>query len=53
MNIEEWAIERAIASGRCEGLMAAYDALKDRLEPLDRIMLLEMSTAALKNKQEQ
>ena len=42
----EWAIRRAGDSGKGNGLMAAYDTLKDRISYEDRMLLLEMAARA-------
>jgi hypothetical protein len=34
-------------SARCEGIMQAYDALRDRLDETDRKILLDMARLAL------
>lgn len=46
-SIEQWAMRRYRDSGRCAGIMEAYDALRDRLSAGDRELLLEMARVAL------
>jgi len=46
-DITEWAMRKSRAVGRCDGLTAAYDVLKDRLTQADRELLLDMAHAAL------
>ena len=53
-SVEEWAMRRNRDSGRCAGIMEAYDVLRDRLDETDRKLLLDMARDALMgNKQEQ
>jgi hypothetical protein len=42
----KWAMSKAEARGKGNGLMAAYDTLKDRISFEDRMLLLEMAARA-------
>lgn len=42
----EWIMKRSEDCGRGNGLMAAYDTLKDRLTYEDRMLLLKMAARA-------
>lgn len=46
-TVEQWATRRNRDSARCEGIMQAYDALRDRLDETDRKILLDMARLAL------
>lgn len=46
-TVQEWAMRRNRDSARCEGIMQAYDALRDRLDETDRKILLDMARLAL------
>lgn len=46
-SVEQWALRRSQDSGRCAGIMEAYDALRDRLDETDRKLLLDMARDAL------
>ena len=54
-TVEQWAMRRNRDSGRCAGIMEAYDVLRERLDETDRKILLDMARDALisQNKQEQ
>lgn len=43
----KWAMSKAEARGKGYGLMAAYDALRERLSQDDRLMLLNMAVKAV------
>jgi hypothetical protein len=42
----KWALSKAENRGKGYGLMAAYDALRERLSQDDRLLLLNMAVAA-------
>lgn len=46
-TVEQWATRRNRDSARCEGIMQAYDALRERLDETDRKILLDMARLAL------
>jgi phage anti-repressor protein len=53
-TVEQWAMRRNRDSGRCAGIMEAYDVLRERLDETDRKILLDMARDALiGNQQEQ
>ena len=47
MATYKWAMSKAEARGKGYGLMAAYDALRERLSQDDRLMLLNMAVKAV------
>ena len=51
--VDEWALRRSRDSGKCAGIMAAYDVLRDRLDETDRTILLDMARDALMGKKDE
>ncbi len=52
-SVEQWALRRSQDSGRCAGIMEAYDVLRDRLDETDRKILLDMARDALLGKKDE
>jgi len=52
-SVEQWALRRSRDSGKCDGIMAAYDVLRDRLDETDRKLLLDMARDALMGKKDE
>lgn len=52
-SIEQWASRRNRDSGRCAGIMEAYDVLRDLLDETDRKLLLDMARDALMGKKDE